>query len=455
MNQQMKRKKKIAMSIAGSDPSSGAGIQADLKAFTTLGVHGTTAMTCITAQNTQQVKTIYKLPVEFIEKQIDVLYEDMQPDAVKTGMLYDEEIVKCVAKRIKQYKMKTVIDPVIVATSGDTLSRENFVNAIKKEILPIAFMVTPNIQEANVLTGKKIKTINDVKKACSKLHKMGAKYVLIKGGHLESRDAEDVLFDGEEFTVFSLPRVPGRLAHGSGCTLSALITGFLALGEKSVEATRKAKYMLWNMINEGYKPGMGPDVLNHFQDTVTDMPSSFPTNEHFNVWLELKTSVDKLISFLPKEYIPEVGVNIGYALPDAKKLEDICAINGRIVKTKDKPVRCGCIDFGVSKHVASIILAAMNFDSDIRCAMNLRYSEKNIEKCKKAGFKIGSFDRTLEPTNAKSTMGWGTSQAIQHLGFIPDIIYDTGGKGKEPMTRILGKTPKDVVKKAYILSKGL
>jgi hydroxymethylpyrimidine/phosphomethylpyrimidine kinase len=306
-----------------------------------------------------------------------------------------------------------------------------------------------------VLTGKKIETINDGKKACSELHKMGAKYVLIKGGHLESRDAEDVLFDGEDFTVFSLPRVSGRLAHGSGCTLSALITGFVALGEKSVEAARKAKYMLWNMINEGYKPGKGSDVLNYFQDAITDVPSSFPTNEHFNVWLELKISVDKLISFLPKEYIPEVGVNIGYALPDAKKLEDICAINGRIVKTRDKPVRYGCIDFGVSKHVASILLAAMNFDSDIRCAMNLRYFEENIEKCKKAGFKIGSFDRTLEPTNVKSTMGWGTSQAIQHLGSIPDIIYDDGGKGKEPMIRILGKNPKDVVKKAYILSKGL
>jgi hydroxymethylpyrimidine/phosphomethylpyrimidine kinase len=451
----MKRKKKIAMSIAGSDPSSGAGIQADLKAFTALGVHGTTIITCITAQNTQQVKTIYKLPVELIEKQIDVLYEDMQPDAVKTGMLYDEEIVKCVAKKIKQYKMKTVVDPVMVATSKDVLSGENFVNAIKKEIIPIAFMVTPNIQEVNVLTGKKIETINDVKKACSELHRMGAKYVLIKGGHLESRNAEDVLFDGEGFTVFSLPRVPGRLAHGSGCTLSALITGFLALGEKSAEAARKAKYMLWNMINEGYKPGKGSDVLNHFQDTVTDMPSSFPTNEHFNVWLELKTSVDELISFLPKEYIPEVGVNIGYALPDAEKLEDICAINGRIVKTKDNPVRCGCIDFGVSKHVASIILAAMSFDQDIRCAMNLRYSRENIETCKKAGFKVGMFDRMQEPKEEKATMEWGTIQAIQHLASIPDIVYDDGGKGKEPMIRILGKTPKDVVKKAYMLSKGL
>lgn len=448
-------KRKIAMSIAGSDQSSGAGIQADLKTFTALGVHGTTVITCITAQNTQQVKTIYKLPVELIEKQIDILYEDMQPDAVKTGMLYDEEIVKCVAKKIKKYKMKTVVDPVMVATSKDVLSRENFANAIKKEILPIAFMVTPNIQEANVLTGKKIETINDVKKACKGLHKMGAKYVLIKGGHLESRNAEDVLFDGKKFTVFSLPRVRDRLAHGSGCTLSALITGFLALGEKSVETTRKAKYMLWNMINEGYKPGKGSDVLNQFQDTVTDMPSSFPTTEHFNVWLELKTSVDELISLLPKEYIPEVGVNIGYAIPSAKRLKDVCAVDGRIVKARDKLVRCGCIDFGVSKHVASIILAAMSFDQDTRCAMNLRYSKENIEKCKKAGFKIGSFDRTLEPANAKSTMEWGTSQAIRRLGSIPDIIYDTGGKGKEPMIRILGKTPKDVVKKTYILSKGL
>jgi hydroxymethylpyrimidine/phosphomethylpyrimidine kinase len=444
-------RKKIVLSIAGSDPSGGAGIQADLKAFTALGLHGITAITCITAQNTQRVKKIHKLPVEVIENQIDAMLEDMQPDAVKTGMLYDEEIVNMVAEKIKKYRMKTVVDPVMVATSGDALSKNDFVKALKNKLIPIAYMVTPNIQEANALSGRKIDDINDVKKACKEIQELGPDYVLIKGGHLNGKNAEDALFDGKDFTVFSLPRIPDRRAHGSGCTLSALIAGFLALEEKPAEAVRKSKHMLWNMMDEGYKPGKGADVLNFSPNAMTEMPSYFPTNEHFAVWLELKKAVDELLTFLPRDLIPEVGMNIGYALPGAKRFEDVCAVNGRIVKTRDKPVRCGSMEFGVSKHVASIILAAMKFDHKTRCAMNLKYSETHLEKCKKAGFKIGTFDRIQEPHEVKSTMEWGTAQAIQKLGSMPDIIYDTGGKGKEPMIRILGKNPKDVINKALIL----
>lgn len=446
-------KKKIAMAIAGSDPSGGAGVQADLKAFTILGLHGITVVTCITAQNTKQVKTTYKLPVEIIEKQIDVILEDLQPNAVKTGMLYDKEIVECVAKKIKKHNMKPIIDPVMIATSGDPLSNQNFIDALKKEMIPKSYILTPNIQEAETLTEIKIKNIKDVKHACKVLHKIGAKHVLIKGGHLHGKEVTDILFDGKEFQIFSLPRIKDRQAHGSGCTLSALITGFIVLGETPIEAVRKAKYMLWNMINKGYKPGRGADILNYPSNIIIDIPPVFSTNEHFKVWLDVKTAVERLISFLTIDFIPEVGINIGYALPNAKKPDDICAINGRIAKTKEKPLRCDLINFGVSKHIASIILAAIVIDPNCRCAMNLRYSEEIINKCKKAGFKIGSFDRIHEPNNVKSTMEWGTKQAIKKLGFVPDIIFDKGGIGKEPMIRILGKNPKDVINKAYILFK--
>jgi len=146
-------------------------------------------------------------------------------------------------------------------------------------------------------------------------------------------------------------------------------------------------------------------------------------------------------------------MNIGYALPNAKKLEQVCAINGRITKTQDSPRRCGGLAFGVSKHIAAIVLAAMPFNLDVRCAMNIRYSEENLEKCKKVDFTIGSFDRTKEPTKKISTMEWGTKETITRLNYIPDIIYDIGGIGKEPMIRILGRNPKEVVDKAYILSK--
>ena len=449
----MVKTKKIVMSIAGSDPSSGAGVQADLKTFTALGLHGITVITCITAQNTKKVTTIHKIPIKIIESQIDALLSDMKPDTIKTGMLFDEEIVKSVAKKITQYDLKTVVDPVMVATSKDSLSSKNFPYAIKKEILPLTYILTPNTYEASVLTGIKINSLKNAKKACEELYEMGPEYVLIKGGHLKGKNVEDVFYDGKKHSVFSLPRIPDKKAHGSGCSLSALTTGYLALGDKPIVAVEKAKNTLWNMIDEGYNPGRGADVLNFETSVVNGIPFSFQTTKHFEVWYELKKSLNNLQSFLTNEYIAEVGVNIGYALPSAKTLQDVCAVNGRITKTKTGPRVCGPLMFGVSKHVASVILAAMSFDSSMRCAMNIRYSKTNIEKCKKIGLKIGSFDRKNEPKTAKSTMEWGTSVVIKNMGFVPDVIYDSGGIGKEPMIRVIGKNPKHVVKKAYKIVK--
>jgi hydroxymethylpyrimidine kinase/phosphomethylpyrimidine kinase len=446
-------KKNIALTIAGSDPSGGAGIQADLKAFTSLGLHGATVITCITAQNTQRVKSIHKLPVEVIENQIETIMEDMQPDIAKTGMLYDEDIVNVVSEKIKRYNLKTVVDPIMVSTSGDSLSNIYFVETLKSKLIPIAYMMTPNIPEANALTGRKIDDISSVKKACKEIYDLGAKYVLIKGGHLKGKNADDVLFDGKEYSIFSLPRIPDKLAHGSGCTLSALITGYLALDEKPTEGIRKAKHILWNMIEEGYKPGKEADVLNFSQNITTDIPAYFLTNEHFVTWFELKKAVDELLTFLPRDFVPEVGINFGYSITNAKKIEDVCAINGRITKTRYNPIRCGGIDFGVSKHVASVILAAMRFDHKTRCAINIRYSKDILEKCKRLEFKISTFDRLNEPRNVKSTMEWGTAKAIKEFRSVPDIIYDSGGEGKEPMIRILGKNPKDVLTKARVLVK--
>ena len=181
----------------------------------------------------------------------------MQPDAIKTGMLYDKEIVKTVANWIEQHKIKTVIDPVLIATSGDDLLHKNFINTFKTELISKAYIITPNIPEAEILSGKKIKTISDIKDICRELYKKGSKYVFIKGGHLEGRESQDVLFNGKKFTIFSLPWISNKIVHGSGCTLSALITGLLALGEKPEEAIRKAKHMLWDMINKSYRPGAG------------------------------------------------------------------------------------------------------------------------------------------------------------------------------------------------------
>jgi hydroxymethylpyrimidine kinase/phosphomethylpyrimidine kinase len=435
--------KKVALSIAGSDSSAGAGIQADLKSFSYLGIHGVTALTCITAQNTQQVKSIYKVPVDVIEKQIDSLFDDCSIAAVKTGMLNDEEIVKVVAKKLSEYHMKPVVDPVMVATSGDTLAHHTFVASLKQHLLPRSLMVTVNIPEACALADMEIKTQNDVQQACKKIFALGPEYVLLKGGHLPDDLITDTIYDGKQFHTFTLPKIPNKKAHGSGCTLSALITGFLALGESPVDAVEKAKYIVWGMIQQGYSPGKGSDVLNH--SSAIQIPPLVRSNEKFLVWLELKTGIETMISILPSGYIPEVGMNYAYALPNAKTRNDVCAVDGRITKHKERPALCGTIDFGVSKHVAAIVLAAMSFDTTIRSAMNIRYSQKTVDLCKNIDFTVGSFDRKDEPLTAPSTMEWGTKHAITKFGRVPDIIYDTGSVGKEPMIRVLGKNPKDVL----------
>ena len=437
--------KKIALSIAGSDSSGGAGIQADLKSFSYLGLHGVTVITCVTAQNTRQVRNIYKLPPDFIEDQIESLFDDFSITAVKTGMLYDETILKVVTKKLKAYHIKPVVDPVMVATSGDALSHPSFIASLKQELLPQALMVTANIPEARALTNIEITKQKDIENACKKICELGPNYTLLKGGHFSGNMVTDILYDGKNFYTFTLPRIPQKKAHGSGCTLSALITGFLALGELPTTAVNKAKHIVWSMIQEGYYPGDGSDVLNH--SSTLQIPPLAGSNEQFLVWLQLKTAIDTMVSFLPPQYIPEVGMNFAYALPNAKTPNDVCAIDGRITKHKGRLSLCGTLDFGVSKHVASIILAAMSYDATMRSAVNIRYSQKTVDLYKKIGFTIGSFDRQNEPSDVTSTMEWGTKYVIAELGRLPDVIYDTGSIGKEPMIRVLGKNPEEVILK--------
>ncbi len=437
--------KKVALSIAGSDSSGGAGIQADLKSFSYLGVHGLTAITCVTAQNTQKVRSIYKVPIEIIELQIESLFDDCPVAAVKTGMLYDEEIVKVVAQKLKAYHMKPVVDPVMVATSGEALANQTFIASLQQELLPQALMVTANVPEACALTNMEIIKKKDRENACKKISLLGPEYVLLKGGHMQDDMVTDYLYDGKLFHTFTLPRIPQKKAHGSGCTLSALITGFLALGDPPITAVEKAKNIVWSMIQEGYSPGKGADVLNH--SPTIQIPPLIRHNEQFLVWLQLKIGVESLVSLLPAQYIPEVGMNFAYALPNAKTRKDVCAIDGRIIKRKEHPLLCGTLDFGASKHVASIILAAMSSDPTIRSALNIRFTQKTLQLCTTIGFTQGIFDRKYEPPTASSSMEWGTKHAIATLQQVPDIIYDTGSVGKEPMIRVLGKNPDDVLLK--------
>lgn len=444
-------KQKTVMSIGGSDPSGGAGIQTDLKAFNLLGLHGTTTITSITVQNTQRVSRVQPLSTDLIEEQIDVLMDDFDIQTVKTGLLCNDDIISLVGKKTKEYNWTLIVDPVIGATTGDQLADINEINTLQTNLLPQSFLITPNLHEAETLTNTSIKSIADIKKAAKILKKMGATNVLIKGGHLQTEQANDLFYDGKQYHQYSLPFITQKKAHGSGCTLSALITGYLALGKNTADAINNSKHLLWQMIQEGFFPGKGVDMLNTSPSILQHAPHPMHSTDHFKVWHMLQQSIEHICTELPRSFVPEVGINIGYALPNARNADDICALNGRIIKKKNGVQQCGQLSFGGSKHIASIILAAMNQHPTLRSAMNIQYTKENLSYCKQTNLTIASFNRANQPKTIDSTMEWGTTQAIQNKTNIPDVIYDLGSIGKEPMMRLIANNPKNLLEKLKII----
>ncbi len=259
-----------ALTIAGSDSGGGAGIQADLKTFTALGVFGMSAVTSVTAQNTQSVLGINDLPPEFIELQIDAVVKDLGVDAVKIGMLSNKEIVESVAAKVAEYGLKNVVlDPVMVTSGGDLLLKPDARETLITKLFPHALIVTPNIPEAEVITDSEIATIEDMKGAAEKVKSLGPENVLIKGGHLgKSSDATDVLYDGRDFYEFKSQRVETKNTHGTGCTYSAAICAGLAKGLSVVEAVKEAKDYVTFAIQNSFDLGSGHGPLNHFWKIV-------------------------------------------------------------------------------------------------------------------------------------------------------------------------------------------
>ena len=254
---------KTAMTVAGSDSGGGAGIQADLKTFAALGVHGTSAITALTAQNTVGVAGIFDVSPSFVAEQIDAIASDIGVDAMKTGMLSNAEIIDAVSDRIQHYALaKVVVDPVMVATSGDLLLREDAVDAVKSRMLPLALVVTPNRREAEVLAGIPVATEADVREACKRIFDLGPRHVLVKGGHAIG-DAVDWLYDGREMVSMVAPRLTTSNTHGTGCTLSAAIAAHLALGLEVREAVAASKEYITAAIRNAYPLGRGHGPVNH------------------------------------------------------------------------------------------------------------------------------------------------------------------------------------------------
>lgn len=256
---------KTALTIAGSDSGGGAGIQADLKTFGALGVYGTSAIAALTAQNTMGVSGVHIVPAEFVTQQIEAVTSDLGCDAVKTGMLASAAIVEAVAASIEALDLPNlVVDPVMIAKSGDRLLDDDAVQAMKSTLLRLARVVTPNIPEAEVLADMTIRSLADMREAARRIMRHRPAAVLVKGGHLSGDVMTDVLFDGDHFLELSEPRVNGPHTHGTGCTFSAALAAYLARGRSLEEATRGAKLFVTAAMRHGIDLGRGHRPLGHF-----------------------------------------------------------------------------------------------------------------------------------------------------------------------------------------------
>jgi hydroxymethylpyrimidine kinase/phosphomethylpyrimidine kinase len=439
--------------IGGSDSGGGAGIQADLKAVSACGGYGATVITALTAQNTIGVQDIFPVPQRFITAQLDAVLRDIGADAVKTGMLLTPGAVLAVVRSVEQYRLhNVVVDPVMMAKGGRAMMQVKALQVLVKRLLPLTRVLTPNIPEAESLTQMNIRSVAAMKKAAVVIFDLGVKNVVIKGGHLpgsRKSGSTDILYDGKHYYEFSSDWIETKNTHGTGCTYASALAAGLAQGKNIFQAVEQAKRMVTQAIEQSLCLGHGHGPVN------------VPVNETSpNECLDgLQVAMNILTATRCGQLIPEVQSNLVYAEAGAETESQVAGFPGRMIRFRDGVRVLANPEFGASQHIAHIVLAVLKHDSSHRSVMNIKYSEKIIDVCRRIGFAVESFDRADEPAENKNKDGfsleWGVNSVLLRTRMIPDIIYDRGDWGKEPMVRVLGRNPVEVVHKVLTILKYL
>ncbi|MDR0778876.1 MAG: bifunctional hydroxymethylpyrimidine kinase/phosphomethylpyrimidine kinase [Methanomassiliicoccaceae archaeon] len=426
---------RCALTIAGSDSIGGAGIQADIKAMASLGVHTHTVITAVTAQNTVAVTHILPVPCDIISAQIESVLSDSDVRAIKTGMLYSPEIVRTVMDGLSDITVPIVVDPVMVASVGDALARDDLVHSLRDDLMPVCDLITPNKFEAESISGIRIRNEDDAMRACELMGKNGNS-VYLKGGHMESSSVVDVLYHGAEFKRFEYPRLESA-GHGSGCTLSAYITANLAKGVDMVNSILNARDMIQRSIASMYVIGKGGKVVNsavNIRQIYTDS----------DITKGMGAAIDDILRIIPDSWVPAIGMNIAYANADAKSTDDVAAVSNKITLNNGRPARNGDIRYGAAEHISYMILSAMRFNDDMRAAMNIKYDDDLLDVMEEVGMTITFVNREKYHD---ARLGELTTFAIRDLGSMPDVIYDMGTNKREPMIRLLGTDIADLKRK--------
>jgi hydroxymethylpyrimidine/phosphomethylpyrimidine kinase len=424
------------LAIGGSDPSSGAGIQSDVLAARVLGANCFSVITAITAQNSRKFSYAESVSAKSIQMQIDSVLSDFDVNAITVGMVYDTTTIKAIHSRLKGTKIPIILDPVIKSTTGGVLLKKDAIVALKKLLIPICHTVTPNVAEAELLSGIKIRKFSDLVLAAKALVGFGAKNIIITGHSFTKGKISDFVYDGTRHESIPGKTIPGQ-NHGSGCNFAIAVSYCIAKRKNIFDCARFAKQFTYDSIKSSQRLGRGLKITKPRQDIIQ---------------AELAKSIIQFEDL--KEihaYIPECQTNFVFSKPNAKSTGDILGVSGRIVKAGNRVIMAGNLEYGGSRHVASAVLAVQKKFPKIRSALNIKYNEEIIKKFSKARAKIASYNRILEPKSSKkkenSSVSWGVSQAIQKLASPPDVIYHRGDFGKEPMILVFGTTPSDVIQK--------
>ncbi|QDA31309.1 bifunctional hydroxymethylpyrimidine kinase/phosphomethylpyrimidine kinase [Thermococcus indicus] len=420
--------------IAGLDTGGGAGLKADIETVSALGEHPLPILTAVTYQNPEKVSGYFSLSVEVVRDQIRAVKGHFDIKAVKVGMLGSGEIAKVVAKETED--LTRVFDPVMASSTGERLIDD--VESLK--VLVSGSIVTPNVPEAETLTGIEIRSVGDMREAARAMaEELGAEAVVVKGGHL---NFTDVLYWNGEFFEFPGERVDG-FTHGTGCAFSSALAAFLAKEFELPEAVENAKSFVEGAIRFSKAEAKAVNLLWKLQRDAY----------RWRAREELEGAVGELVKLGEKlnSHVPEVGTNFALATP----LGEVFAVKGRIVRYGKTVKPVGPVELNASDHLRRALLRMREFYPETRAVLNLCYSEELIARAKELGLVVSFYDRREEPEEVKragrGTMEWGIETAVKRAGERPDLIYHLGDWGKEPMVLIFGRDAREVVKRVNVL----
>jgi len=440
---------KAVLTIAGSDPSGGAGIQNDLKTIAAHGLHGASCVTVVTIQNSRGlVGRSVMIDPAAVRRQIAAVAGDLPISAAKVGLVGNAAISRAVAQSLKRAAIRpVVVDPIIWAGTGHLLLADDPMEVFAP-LMRVATVLTPNVPEAEALSGTKIRNPRQSEEAARRILKLGPKSVVVKGGHLRDEPFTDILVTAENSVAIAGTKIDSRSTHGSGCTFSTSIACNLANGMGLEESVRQAKKFTEAAIRAGRWSGAGNGPVDPLGTTLREAESLRICEELSRVVAELEAT--------PGFYrlVPQVGINIAMAPSTACAVEDVIGLSGRIIRIGERARACGWPCRGGSAHMARMALALRQLTGNLGCCMNIKYAEPILAACNELGLSVAKFERELEPEGEK-TMAWAVRHVLRSLPRPPDLLYDLGSVGKEPMMRILGSTPTEVARKAQMIAGAL